>query len=380
MESTLTNAAIAKSASADHHDVSVQIRKRLGKDFELHLAISLPPGITILFGPSGAGKTTLLDCIAGLVHSDAGRIAIAENTLFDSALGINVPPQRRKVGYVFQDLALFPHLSVEGNVEYGLSRLDKRERKRRSAALLESFHIEHLRSRRPGQISGGERHRVALARALVIDPGILLLDEPLAALDAAIKSKIVDDLRTWNQEHRVPVVYVTHSWEEVFALGERAIVIENGRVIAQGTPHQVMSAPQHETVAQLAGFENIFDATVIAAHEGRGTMACRLAGSNVELETPLVRAGVGSVLRVGIRAGDILLASLDPSGLSARNILPGRVLSLAQRDVIAVARVDCGVEMEVHLTLAARDSLELQPGGEVWLVVKTHSCHLMGIS
>jgi len=380
MESTLTNAAIAKSASADHHDVSVQIRKRLGKDFELHLAISLPPGITILFGPSGAGKTTLLDCIAGLVHSDAGRIAIAENTLFDSALGINVPPQRRKVGYVFQDLALFPHLSVEGNVEYGLSRLDKRERKRRSAVLLESFRIGHLRSRRPGQISGGERHRVALARALVIDPGILLLDEPLAALDAAIKSKIVDDLRTWNQEHRVPVVYVTHSREEVFALGERAIVIENGRVIAQGTPHQVMSAPQHETVAQLAGFENIFDATVIAAHEGRGTMACRLAGSNVELETPLVRAGVGSVLRVGIRAGDILLASLDPSGLSARNILPGRVLSLAQRDVIAVARVDCGVEMEVHLTLAARDSLELQPGGEVWLVVKTHSCHLMGIS
>jgi len=376
MESTLTNAAVAKSSSADHHDVSVQIRKRLGKDFELDLAISLPPGITILFGPSGAGKTTLLDCIAGLVHPDAGRIAIAENTLFDRVLGINVSPQRRKVGYVFQDLALFPHLSVEGNVEYGLSWLDNRERKRRSAAILESFRIGQLRSRRPGQISGGERHRVALARALVIDPGILLLDEPLAA---ATKSKIVDDLRVWNQEHRVPVVYVTHSREEVFALGERAIVLENGRVIAQGTPHQVMSAPQHETVAQLAGFENIFDATVIAAHEGRGTMACRLAGSNVELETPLVRADVGTVLRVGIRAGDILLASLDPSGLSARNILPGRVLSLAQRDVIVVARVDCGVEMEVHLTLAARDSLRLQPGGEVWLVVKTHSCHLMGI-
>src|SRR5438445_242475 len=261
MESTLTNDAIAKSASADHHDVSVQIRKRLGRDFELDLAISLPPGITILFGASGAGKTTLLDCIAGLARPDAGRIAIAESTLFDSSLGINVPPQRRRVGYVFQDLALFPHLSVEGNVEYGLSALEGQERGRRSAAILESFRIAHLRARRPGQISGGERQRVALARALVIDPGILLLDEPLAALDAAIKSKIVHDLRTWNQEHRVPVVYVTHSREEVFALGERAIVIENGRVIAQGTPHQVMSAPQHETVAQLAGFENIFDAT-----------------------------------------------------------------------------------------------------------------------
>jgi molybdate transport system ATP-binding protein len=380
MDATLTNATVPKSAPADHHEVAVQLRKRLGKDFELNLAISLPPGITILFGPSGAGKTTLLDCIAGLARPDAGRIAIAENTLFDCALGINVPPQRRRVGYVFQDLALFPHLSVENNVEYGLSSLDSQERKRRSAAILESFRIPHLRSRRPGQISGGERQRVALARALVIDPGILLLDEPLAALDAATKSKIVEDLRAWNQEHRIPVVYVTHSRDEVFALGERVVVLENGRAIAQGTPHQVMTAPRQETVAQLAGFENIFDAMVVATHEERGTMACLLTGSKVELETPLVRAEVGATLRVGIRAGDILLASLEPTGLSARNIFPGKVVSLAQRDVIVVARVDCGVEMEVHLTLAARDSLQLQPGREVWLVLKTHSCHLMGIS
>ncbi len=377
MESMLTNAAVPKSAPADPYGVSVEVRKRLGRDFELDLAISLPPGITILFGASGAGKTTLLDCIAGLARPDAGRIAIAESTLFDSELGVNVPPQRRRVGYVFQDLALFPHLSVEANVEYGISSLNRQERTRLSAAILESFRIAHLRSRRPGQISGGERQRVALARALIIDPGSLLLDEPLAALDAATKSKIVEDLRAWNQEHRIPVVYVTHSRDEVFALGERVMVMEKGRSIAQGTPHQVMSAPRQETVAQLAGFENIFDATVIAAHEERGAMACRLVGSNVELETPLVRADVGSVLRVGISAGDILLASLEPRGLSARNILPGRVVSLAQRDVIVAAKVDCGVEMEVHLTLAARDSLQLQPGREVWLVVKTHSCHLM---
>ena len=351
-----------------------------GKDFELDLAVSLPPGITILFGPSGAGKTTLLDCIAGLVRPDAGRIATPQKILFDSALGVNISPQLRRVGYVFQDLALFPHLTVQGNVEYGLSRLGSEQRKRRSAAILESFRIAHLSSRRPGQISGGERQRVALARALVIDPSILLLDEPLAGLDAATKSKIVDDLRAWNQEHGVPIVYVTHSREEVFALGERVIVLENGRLIAQGTPHQVMSAPRLETVAQLAGFENIFDARVSAVHEERGTMVCQLSGSKVEIETPLVRADVGSALRVGIRAGDILLASQPPVGLSARNIIPGRVISLAQRDVIVVAKVNCGVEMEVHLTLAARDSLQLQPGSEVWLVVKTHSCHLMGIS
>ncbi len=361
--------------------MSVKIRKRQGKDFELDLAVSFPPGITILFGPSGAGKTTLLDCIAGLTTPDAGRISIADRALFDSNLAVNVPPQRRKIGYVFQDLALFPHLSVEANVEYGLSSLNRLERERRTAAILEV--IPHLRicgSRRPGKISGGERQRVALARALVIDPAILLLDEPLAGLDAATKSKIVEDLRAWNREHRIPIVYVTHSREEVFALGERVIVLEQGRSIAQGTPHQVMTAPRQETVAQLAGFENIFDATAVAAQEDRGTMVCRLAGSQVELETPLVNVTAGSKLRVGIRAGDILLASLEPAGLSARNILPGSIVSLEQRDVVVVAKVDCGVEMEVHLTLAARDSLHLQKGSEVWLVVKTYSCHLMEIS
>jgi molybdate transport system ATP-binding protein len=374
-----TAIAVPNAAALVNGAVSLHVRKHSGKSFELDVEASLPPGITILFGPSGAGKTTLLDCIAGLVRPDAGRIAIHETILFDGALGINLAPQLRRVGYVFQDLALFPHLTVQGNVEYGLSRLDTEERRRRSAAILESFRIAHLSSRRPGKISGGERQRVALARALVIDPAILLLDEPLAALDAVTKSKIVDDLRAWNQEHGVPIVYVTHSREEVFALGERVIVLEDGRVLAQGTPHQVMSAPRLETVAQLAGFENIFDATVTAAHEERGTMVCRLADSQVEIETPLVRAQVDSALRVGIRAGDILLASIKPVGLSARNILPGQVVSLLQRDVIVVAKVNCGVEMEVHLTLAARDSLDLQPGREVWLVVKTHSCHLMGI-
>jgi molybdate transport system ATP-binding protein len=380
MQSTLTTVAMPASTSADSRDVSVQIRKRTDKDFELDLSIALLPGITILFGPSGAGKTTLLDCIAGLTRPDAGRIAIAQRVFFDSTAGTNVPTRRRKVGYVFQDLALFPHLSVEGNVEYGIPSLPAKERRRRSTAILESFGIAHLRSRRPGQISGGERQRAALARALVIDPTILLLDEPLAALDAATKSRIIDDLRAWNQEHRIPVVYVTHSREEVFALGERVIVLENGRVIAQGTPHEVMTAPLQETVAQLAGFENIFDATVVASNADRGTMACKLTGSDVELETPMVRAEAGSVLRIGIRAGDILLASLQPRGLSARNILPGRLVSLAQRDVIVVAKVNCGVEMEVHLTLAARDSLQLKPGRGVWLVIKTYSCHPMGVS
>jgi molybdate transport system ATP-binding protein len=171
--------------------------------------------------------------------------------------------------------------------------------------------------------------------------------------------------------------FLVDNREEVFALGDRVLVLENGRIIAQGTPHEVMSAPRQETVAQLAGFENVFDCTVMSAHVDRGTMTCKLAGSNVELETPLMRAEVGAALRVGIRAGDILLATVKPVGLSARNILPGKIISLVQRDVIVLARVDCGAVMSVHLTLAARDSLELQSGRDVWLIVKTHSCHLM---
>ena len=348
-----------------------------GPHVEAAVRIAESRSITILFGPSGAGKTTILDCIAGLTTPESGMLNLKERVLFNGEKGIDVSPQNRRVGYVFQDLALFPHLSVKKNVQYGIASLPASEREERSRQILESFHVAELQQRKPSEISGGERQRVALARALVTDPAVLLLDEPLAALDAAIKSKIVDDLRAWNESHQIPILYVTHSREEVFALGERVIVLQNGKVIAQGTPHEVMTAPRQETIAVLAGFENIFDAHVTAIHEDRGTMTCLIAGSNVQLETPLVRADVGSALRVGIRAGDILLASIEPAGLSARNVIPGRVISLAQRDVIVVAKVNCGVELEVHLTLAARDSLQLQPGREVWLVIKTHSCHLM---
>lgn len=358
------------------------IRKRLpseNRDFSLEAEFQAPAGFTILFGPSGAGKTTLLDCVAGLVEPDSGRIAVGDRVWFDSAQRTDVRVAQRRVGYVFQNLALFPHLTVEQNVQYGLEHLPERERAQKSSAILQAFRIAHLARRSPREISGGESQRTALARTLVTDPALLLLDEPLAALDASTKTKIIDDLRHWNQAHRIPILYVTHSREEVFALGERVIVLDAGRIVAQGTPHEVIMAPLQETVAQLVGFENVFDAVVDSVHPERGTMSCRIAGDGapVVLETPLVRGGVGSTLRVGIRAGDILLATAPPVGLSARNVIPGRIVALDQRDVIVTARVKCRVEMEVHLTLAARDSLHLAPGREVWLVIKTHSCHLM---
>jgi len=221
----------------------------------------------------------------------------------------------------------------------------------------------------------------------VTDPRVLLLDEPLAALDYATKSHILDDLRLWNATHRVPILYVTHSRDEVFALGENVLILERGRIIVQGAPHEVLSAPRVETVAQLAGFENVFDGVVESVHEDRGSLTCRLENSDVRFETPLVRATVGTRLKVGIRAGDILLATAEPREISARNVIPGTVVSVERRDMIVVARVKCGglagnvesggVEMDIHLTLSARDSLRLAEGRGVWLVVKTHSCHLM---
>jgi molybdate transport system ATP-binding protein len=379
--------------------LAASLRKRMagqGHEFVLDVDFRAGAGFTILFGASGAGKTSLLDCVAGLAPPDSGRIAIGERILFDSGRRIDVPVAKRRVGYVFQDLALFPHLTVKQNVAYGLAHLPRAEQIERAAAILQAFRIAHLARRPAREISGGERQRAALARTLVTDPAVLLLDEPLAALDAPTKAKIIDDLREWNRAHRIPILYVTHNREEVFALGERVIVLDAGRIVAEGTPHEVMTAPRQETVAQLAGFENIFDATVEAVHPERGTMTCRLVtnpppaygtAGPVLLETPLVRTEAGSALRVGIRAGDILLATSLPQGLSARNLIPGRVTSLEQRDVIVSCYVNCGavnsgvanedLEMEVHLTLAARDSLHLAPGKEVWLVIKTHSCHLM---
>src|SRR5271165_2632447 len=361
--------------------LAVRLRKRFpsnqGTSFTLEVNFAVPAGFTILFGASGAGKTTLLDCVAGLQTPDEGQIVIGETALFDSLSRRNLPPSRRSVGYLLQSLALFPHMTVEQNVQYGLAALNRSEREARSREVLESFRISTMAGRRPGEISGGERQRVALARALVTRPRVLLLDEPLTALDAVTKTRIVDDLRAWNQRRGIPILYVTHDRDEVFALGENVIVLEAGRLVAQGSPHDVLHRPQSETVAQLAGFENIFECSVIGLHPEQGTMTCRIAGSALDVEAPLTRIDASQPVRVGIRAGDILVASAAPQGLSARNVLAGVITSLRQRDVTVIAKVNCGAEFEVHLTPGARQSLHLEPGTRVWLVVKTYSCHVL---
>jgi molybdate transport system ATP-binding protein len=345
--------------------------------FTLDVSIEVFPGITILFGASGAGKSTLLDCIAGLLRPASGRIAGGGRVLFDSESGENLAPQKRQIAYVFQSLALFPHMSVEDNVAYGLANLPNGERSARVARILEMFRVEKLRTRRPGEISGGEKQRVALARSLVTSPHALLLDEPLIGLDAALKREIINDLRTWNAAQKIPILYVTHSRDEVDALGERVVALENGRVVSEGSPRDVLDAPRREKLAQVAGFENLLDATVVDLREPDGVMRVHLAESAAEIEVPLGYATPGDRLRVAIRAGDILLATVKPSGLSARNILPGTIASLERRGTLVAARVDCGVALTVHVTPEATRALELAAGRRVWVVLKTHSCHLV---
>lgn len=355
------------------------IRKRLSDQFTLDVALDEGHGVTIVFGASGSGKSTLLRCLAGLLTPEAGNIAVGSTTLFDAAQAINIAPQRRNIGYVFQQLALFPHMSVARNMAYGVSHLVPAERHKRIASTAERFGIAHLLARKPGEISGGERQRVALARALVSDPQLLLLDEPLSGLDHPTQSRIIDDLRAWNAAHDIPMLYVTHSHREVFALGEHVVVLEGGRVLATGTPQQVMDAPAQETLAQLAGFENFFTGVVTAKHPEFGVMSCRLDGTTTELEIPLADIEAGSPVRIAIRAGDILLANQEPLGLSARNVLHGALAFMVREGPTVVARVDAGVFFTVHLTPGAMETLHLRPKSSVWLIVKTHSCRLVAL-
>jgi len=361
--------------------LTVQIAKSLSvrgiSNFELRIREEFPAGFTVLFGPSGAGKSTLLDCIAGLTRPDEGRIALGEKTLFYREQGVNLEPQRRDIGYVFQSLALFPHLSAEENIGYGISHVSSAEREAKIAQIASTFHIQKLRGRKPGELSGGEKQRVALARSLVTRPRLLLLDEPLTGLDKGLRTAILEDLREWNAEQRIPILYVTHNREEADAIGDRMIAMVDGHVRDRGMPSDVMDAPRATALALAVGFENVLPARVLEHRQGDGVMRVALDGGACELEVPLGTQQVGDEIRVAIRAGDVLLATQLPYGLSARNVLPGRVESLEARGTLVNVVVNVGVRVMVHVTPGAARSLELAPESVVWLVLKTHSCHVV---
>jgi molybdenum ABC transporter ATP-binding protein len=374
----------AQPVASDPKTLHVEVCKRhspgRSSRFQLEAKLAVSPGVTVIVGQSGAGKTTLLRCIAGLSNPEEGHIAIGDHVLFDSRKKIRLEPARRKVAFVFQDLALFPHLSVEENVMYGLRRLDAAERRMRE--IMASFQIEHLGSRFPREISGGEQQRVALARSLVTEPSVLLLDEPLSSLDPRTKVLIIDDLRRWNKTRRIPILYVTHDHDELLALGDRAIVLERGKIVSDGPPIDVLPNPLRIATARNDRFENVFDATVVERRDPDGTMVCELTGTSIRVEAPLAQVAVGSEVCVGIRADEILVASSQPAILGDCNVIRGRITRVERNGAIVEARVSCGAEFRVHLA-----SRSIQPHGidasadlwsaDIWMMIGTRACHLV---
>lgn len=376
-----TRKEASRPGSSEDRTLHAEVRKRhapgLSSRFQLEVKLAVSPGVTVIVGHSGAGKTTLLRCIAGLANPDEGRIAIGDHVLFDSQKQIRLEPAQRGVAFVFQDLALFPHLSVEENVMYGLRRLDSAERKRRMREIVASFQIEHLRGRFPREISGGEQQRVALARSLVTEPSVLLLDEPMSSLDPRTKVLIIDDLRRWNKTRQIPILYVTHDHDELLALGDRAIVLEQGEIVTEGPPLDVISNPLRSATAREEMFSNLFDATVVELREQDATMVCELAGTSIHLEAPLAQVAVGSEVCVGIRADEILVASSQPAVLGDCNVIRGKITRVERNGAKVEARVSCGAEFRVHLASRSIELHGLDTSADIWLMIRTRACYLV---
>jgi molybdate transport system ATP-binding protein len=361
------------SQSLEFHGASA------AQPFSLDVEFEVPPGFTILFGASGSGKTTTLRSISGIVRPDAGRIAIDDEVLFDSAEGIDLPIRKRGVGYVFQDLALFPHLTALANVQFGMSNITLGDRRRRAETIMEALRISHAAGRKPREISGGEAQRVALARALAYQPRILLLDEPLSAIDEATKRGIIADLKSINRELRLPILYVTHSRQEAVSLGERVIVYEQGRIVACGEPISVFGTPITASVARLTGVENIFAAQIIGKSEGAGTMTVEVsdATGSCQVDVPFGNEALGEHVTIAVPSGDILLATEEPRSTSLRNRMRGTITAIDDELNRTVVRVNAGVIWSASVTRQAVSELNLSDRQEVWLAFKTHSCYLL---
>ncbi len=352
--------------------LSVRIRKSLGA-FSLDAAFEgAPAGVTALFGASGAGKSTVLAAIAGALRPDDGRIALGDQVLFDSAAGIDLPMERRAVGWVFQDARLFPHFSVEANLRYGLARAKDRPVVAKLDEVAAVLGIEALLQRRPRDLSGGERQRVAVGRALLSQPRLLLMDEPLAALDAPRKAEILPFLERLKTAFALPILYVTHSLGEVTRLADRLVLLEDGKVAAQGPLGEVLARPDLPLLSARADAGAALEATVASHDPARGLS--RLTAGAVELVTPLIDRPVGTPIRAVMLARDVLLALTAPEGLSARNILPARLESLTPRAdgtvLVALVLAD-GQRILSAVTRDAVEALRLAPGLALWAVVKS---------
>ncbi|MGD8376054.1 MAG: ATP-binding cassette domain-containing protein [Acidobacteriota bacterium] len=338
--------------------------------FSLDVDLVFPPGITAVLGPSGSGKTTLLGAIAGRIRPPAGRIALGDRVFFDGVHGRWLAPEKRRVGYVFQDYLLFPHLTAYENALFGARGTDGR---RRAASWLERLGIADLGPRHPATLSGGERQRVALARALASRPDALLLDEPVAALDLATRSDLLDAIRAAQAESGIPFVHVCHSPSEAARVGQRAVVLAAGRVVQEGAPLEVLNAPRSLAVARVAGLENVLPARVLAHDPERGLTWIEAGGARLAMGFNDLPEGTG--LDVGLRAEDILLARQAVQGTSARNVLAGEVLEIRVEGRRAEVEVGIPAPLRVSVTPATVAEMELAPGTQVHLLIKAWALH-----
>ena len=345
--------------------------------FELDIDASFEARVSAIFGPSGSGKTTLLDAIAGLRPLADGEIEIGATTLYSSARRVDLAPRQRAIGYVPQEGALFPHLSVRKNILFGAARHAADGVHGMSVAhVAEVLDIAHLLSRAVTTLSGGEAQRVALARAILSQPKLLLLDEPLAALDIGLKEKILPYLARVRDEFAIPMIYVTHNLTEVLTLADWVLMMRDGKLIAQGNPKETLHSVS--TLHQLSEdqYENVFPATFIESNRDAGTSRVRL-DSGAELLIPYIAAPVKSPVQIRVSADDILIATEQPRGISAGNIMAGEIRRIDCADGEAMLTLFAGAEFFVSLTASAVQRLGLKEGAAVFLIIRTRSFRVL---
>lgn len=338
--------------------------------FALEAAFEAPAGLTVLFGRSGSGKTTVVNAVAGLLRPAQGRIAVDGRILCDTAAGTFLPPHRRRIGYVFQEARLFPHLTVRQNLTYGARFAPRDAPGPDLAAVAALLGIPHLLNRRPGTLSGGERSRVAIGRALLSRPALLLMDEPLAALDQARKEEILPYLERLRDETRIPILYVSHSVAELARLATTVVLLDAGRVARSGPAAEILADPASAQSLGPAEAGAVIEVR-LAGHEPDGLS--RLETSAGHLLLPHVAAPLGTRLRIRIHASDVILSRARPEGLSALNILPGTIEAIRFGEGPgALVQLRSGTDLILaRLTRRSAEALALAPGARCHAILKT---------
>lgn len=362
--------------TAPRPSLKIQIARRVHDGLKVNLAMELGEEIGVVFGPSGAGKSTLLRLVAGLSRPDSGRIELDGAVLFDSKKRINAPLRRRRVGMIFQDDLLFPHLSVASNIVFGLAGEPRERRESRLAEVAALCGVEHLLERRPETLSGGERQRVGLARALAPKPRLLLCDEPVSALDLPNRWTLLDRLKRIQTAEGLPVLYVTHSPAEAIALGSRLFLIEAGRLVAEGPPLETLAGSRQAEFLRVEGVRNIFPGVVAEQPEDQGSTRLAL-DEGPSLVVPRLDLPIGAPVLAEVRGDDILLAREPVIGLSARNQIEGRIEAVARHGHEAEIVIRAGRSRWLASTVAtATNQMGLGPGQTIQMIIKARSCRV----